>query len=212
MAGRYGRRISIEGRLPRRISVGRAPIAWLGLVLIVGAWLLCPVGEAAAEAAGAGDYFSMDLAELTAIKVTVSSHDSLAVFDTPSTVTVIDRDMIGSFGFLDVAEALSYVAGLEVYQTIIDRNVPTARGILQNFYANKILLLINNTPTWQPIYGEGYVDRISIADVERIEVLKGPASVLYGSNAYAGVINLVLRTTPRDGGTAHARVGAPDLA
>jgi outer membrane cobalamin receptor len=182
--------------------------------LIIPAGLLLGVLAAAPAAAqdGATDFFAMDLAELTAVKVTVASHDSVDVFATPSTVTVVGRDMIERFGFQDLAEVLAHVAGLEVYQTIIDRNIPTARGVLQNFYANKILLLIDGVPTWQPIYGDGRLDRLDLEDVARIEVLKGPASVLYGSNAYAGVINLVLRRPEIGRGRAHARAGMPDLA
>lgn len=205
--------------LPHHLNVGRTnclPTEWLVLLTILILGQVGPLSAADTSADSSSldnsqttDYFAMNLEQLTAIRVTVSSHDALDVFATPSTVTVISREMIDQYHFITVAEALSYVAGLEVYQTIIDRNVTTARGVLQNFYANKVLLLINNTPTWQPIYGEGSVDRINLQDVERIEVLKGPASVMYGSNAYSGVINIVLRDRDHSGGAAYGRLGAP---
>lgn len=149
------------------------------------------------------------LADILKIKVSVASNNSVTVFNSPSTVSVIDQKMIQDFNFLSLSDALSSVSGVDVYQTIIDKNVPTFRGILQNFYANKVLLLINNKPTWQPIYGEGYIDRISINDVQQIEILKGPASVFYGSNAYTGVINLVLNTTEKTSVTVNNRFGYP---
>ncbi|NRB41086.1 MAG: TonB-dependent receptor [Pseudomonadales bacterium] len=145
------------------------------------------------------------------IKVSVSSVQEETIFDTPSTVTVIDRSSIEKYHFTSIEEALDTVAGFDIYQTIIDRNVATARGILQNFYANKILLLIDNIPTWQPIYGEGSLERININDVEKIEVLKGPASVLYGSNAYTGVVNIVLKKPQNNSLSSYARVGEGDL-
>jgi outer membrane receptor protein involved in Fe transport len=151
--------------------------------------------------------FSMSLDELLDLEVDVSSTKGENVFHAPSTVTVVDSEMIGRYNFLSVAEALESVAGIEVYQTIIDKNVTTSRGILQNFYANKILVLIDNVPTWQPIYGDGHLERIDIHDVERIEVLKGPASVLYGSNAYAGVINIVLKKNRTTGVHVYGRLG-----
>lgn len=153
------------------------------------------------------DVFELSLDELLNVSVGVSSTTSETVFHAPSTVTVLDREMLEKYNFLTVAEALESVAGMDIYQTIIDKNVATARGILQNFYANKVLLLIDNVPTWQPIYGDGHLERIDINDVERIEVLKGPASVLYGSNAYSGVINIVLREVEITEGRAYGRAG-----
>jgi len=153
----------------------------------------------------------LTLEDLITLKVSVSSVKQETVFDTPSTVTVIDRQTIESYNYTSIEEALDTVAGFDVYQTIIDRNVATARGILQNFYANKVLILIDNIPTWQPIYGEGALERININDVEKIEVLKGPASVLYGSNAYTGVVNIVLKKQSSNAISTYGRVGSGEL-
>lgn len=149
----------------------------------------------------------MSLEDLMNIKVKVSSVNALDIFNTPSSVTIIDQSKIKKFNFQNIKEVLETVPGIEVYQTIIDRNVTTSRGVLQNFYANKVLLLINNVPTWQPIYGEGAIERISINDVEKIEVLKGPASVLYGSNAYSGVINIILKNNDANKVEAYGKIG-----
>ncbi len=150
----------------------------------------------------------MSLEELMNIKVKVSSVIAEDIFKTTSTVSIIDEELISQYNFASLADALESVAGLDIYQTIIDRNVTTIRGILQNFYANKILLMINNIPTWQPIYGAGYIERININDVKRIEILKGPASVLYGSNAYTGVINIILNDQKENGMNIHLNTGA----
>lgn len=157
------------------------------------------------------DIYTMSLEELLQIKVTVSSTNSLSVFNTPSTVTIIDHEMIEEYGFLSLAEALNTVAGIDVLQTIIDKNVTSSRGILQNFYANKVLLMINNVPTWQPIYGDGHLERINLNDVKQIEVLKGPASVLYGSNAYSAVINIKLKETEETTVSVNGFAGYPGI-
>lgn len=156
--------------------------------------------------------FSLSLEDLINIKVKVSSTVPKNIFDTPSTTMVIDRETINKYNFMSVAEAIRTVAGVEILQTNLDRNVPTFRGILQNYYANKILILINNIPTWQPVYGNGTLDRISINDIEKIEVLKGPASVLYGTNAFNGVINLILRDKETTGLNAKIDAGYPGLS
>lgn len=150
----------------------------------------------------------MSLEELMSIKVKVSSVIAEDIFKTTSTVSIINEELIKQYNFTSLADALESVSGLDIYQTIIDRNVTTIRGILQNFYANKILLMINNIPTWQPIYGAGYIERININDVKRIEILKGPASVIYGSNAYTGVINIILKDQKENGINIHLNTGS----
>ncbi|MBI4511522.1 MAG: TonB-dependent receptor [Deltaproteobacteria bacterium] len=142
----------------------------------------------------AGDIVALDLEELLLVKqITVSSSKEENVFTSPSTVTVIDRKTIELYGFTSVAEAVSTLAGVSVQRTSLMRDIPTVRGVLQDHYTNKVLVLIDGTPSWMANTGEGNINRVSIDDVERIEVLRGPASVVHGTNAYSGSINLVLR-------------------
>lgn len=152
---------------------------------------------------------NLSLEDLLDIKVKVSASLPAKLYGSPSTVTVIDRNTIEKYNFLSVAEAIRIIAGVEVLQSNLDVNIPTFRGMLQNYYANKILLMINNIPTWQPIYGNGTIDRISINDIERIEVLKGPASVLYGTNAFTGVINIITREAGENSVNARLTAGIP---
>lgn len=144
------------------------------------------------------DYEDMAMEELLAVPVEVasaSSEQAKSVFNTPSAVTVIDKSTIQKYGFQNVSEALTIVPGMSVYRNYFRRNIPTSRGLTQYQYSNKVLLMINGVPTFGALNGEANIDRISIHDLERIEVLKGPASVVYGSNAYSGAINLVLKKT-----------------
>ena len=79
----------------------------------------------------------LSIDELLNVQVSVSATLPTNVFEAPSAVTVIDRTLIDQYNFLSVAEAVRQVSGVEMLQTVIDKNVPTLRGILQNFYANK---------------------------------------------------------------------------
>lgn len=114
--------------------------------------------------------------------------------------------MIKKYNFASVAEALNTIPGMQVLRTYLKRDIPTARGILQDHYANKVLVLINGVATWNTVTGEANIDKVNIHDVERIEVLKGPASVLYGTNAYTGAINIVLKSPDKE--TAQSYFGA----
>jgi outer membrane receptor protein involved in Fe transport len=178
-------------------------IAAVGLA----AWLAC--GAAAADEP-APTYDKMSLEELLGTRIALGSLETETIFNTPSTISVIDRESIERYNFLSLAEALRVLAGFDVGRTHLKREVPTSRGILQEHYSNKVLLMIDNVPAWNAVTGEASLDRIAIEDVERIEVLKGPASVLYGTNAYAGAVNVVLRL-PDGESTVSARGGAGSL-
>ncbi|MBN1117495.1 MAG: TonB-dependent receptor, partial [Bacteroidales bacterium] len=141
------------------------------------------------------------------INLQVSSNTQKNLFSSPSTVTVINKETLLNYNFQTVSEAVKTVAGMMVTRTYLKKNIPTARGVLQDHYANKILILVNGVPTFNSITGEGILDRISIHSLERIEILKGPASVLYGTNAYAGAINLILRNKSENLVEAHSGLG-----
>ena len=150
----------------------------------------------------------LTLEELLATKIEISSSKAQVIFTTPSTVSVIDQAMIQQYRIGSVAEALNLIPGMDVMRTYLKRDVPTARGILQDHYANKVLVLLNGIPSWNAVTGEASIAHVSINDVERIEVLKGPASVLYGTNAYAGAINIVLKSSRSEVAEPHVRFGS----
>ncbi|MEW6517618.1 MAG: TonB-dependent receptor plug domain-containing protein [candidate division FCPU426 bacterium] len=206
------------------------PMRYAGVMGLIAGMLFCwgaresqaaeaaPVAEPAAVAAPAAEPAptagSMELEDMYFYEfapVTVaSSWAEETVFNSVSTVSVIDRDMIKRFNFTTVSQAVETVAGFMAWRTYLKNRLPISRGLLQDHYANKVLVMINNVPAWHAVTGEGDLDRVDISDVERIEVLKGPASVLYGSNAYSGAVNIVLRKAKpgKSQGFAHGGLGS----
>lgn len=156
-------------------------------------------------ARAAEDAFEIFREEAQAVRV--ASVRPETVFNSVSNVTVIDRSMIENFNYESVADALQSVAGVMVWRTYSMQHIPTFRGALQEHYANKVLVMIDNVPAWNTVTGEGDIDRVGIDSVERIEVLRGPASVIYGSNALTGVINIVLRRPEKNGRLVMASAG-----
>lgn len=150
---------------------------------------------------------AQDIETLWDIKVQVASSEEENIFNAPSSVSIIDKEMIQDYNFTSVSEAIQTISGMAVIRTYLKRNLPTSRGILQDHYANKVLVLVNGIPSWNAVTGEGNLDRIDINDVERIEVLKGPASVLYGTNAYSGAINIVLKSSEEQRLNSHMGFG-----
>lgn len=76
------------------------------------------------------------------------------------------------------------------------------RGVGQS---NKVLFMIDGMPQWAGVFGHSLADTYVANGVEKIEVVKGPSSLLYGSNAMGGSINLITNRQKEDGLTGRAR-------
>lgn len=129
-------------------------------------------------------------------EVTAASRQTESVFDAPASVTIIPQEELRAFGFQTVWDALGGLRG--VYQTN-DRTYASLgfRGFSQpQDYGNRLLVLTDGHVMNDDLLGSSYVGydaRSDLMDIERIEVVRGPGSALYGTNAFLGVINLVSR-------------------
>ncbi|HEX9729718.1 MAG TPA: TonB-dependent receptor [Gemmatimonadales bacterium] len=93
------------------------------------------------------------------------------------------------------ADLLRAMPGVHVQQTSAGQGAVVLRG----FVGNQVLLLVNGIPLNNGSYRDGpgqYLATVDPETIERIEVVRGPASVLYGSDAQGGVINLITRPHP----------------
>lgn len=114
--------------------------------------------------------------------------------EAPVATEVIDRGRIEASGATDLAGVLAMVPGVEV-----QGGHPVGTGVyLQGLGSERVLVMVDGEPVVGRIAGEIDLTRLPVADVERVEVVKGPQSTLYGSEAMGGVINLITRS-PRHG-------------
>src|SRR6185369_16450932 len=101
-----------------------------------------------------------------------------------------------AFGYPTIAESLKGLRGVSISN---DRVYASAgiRGIgLPNDYGNRLLVLSDGQALNDNLLNSSYIGsdgRVDLHDVERIEVVRGPGSLLYGTGAFSGVINLVPR-------------------
>lgn len=139
------------------------------------------------------------LEELMSIKigsVTSASRHEQPVTEAPSSVTVVTAQDIATFGWRTLGEALRSVRG---FYTTYDRNYTSlgARGFGRpTDYNNRVLVLVDGHRLNDNIYdgvGLGSDFPLDIALVERIEVIRGPGSALYGTSAFFAVINVITR-------------------
>ena len=134
--------------------------------------------------------------------------------DAPGSITVITREELRAFGYQTVAEALRSVRGIFVSD---DRSYTTLgfRGISPlGDFNNRVLILVDGHAVYDPWVDQGYVARdldVDLDDVERIEVVRGGGSALYGTGAVFGVINVVHRA-PDEGAHMDLEGGLGNLA
>ena len=133
----------------------------------------------------------------------------------PMTVTVIGRETLTEQYQTNVLPTvMQQVPGLFVTsRSMMGYGVSTGgsgginlRGISGG--AGQLLVLIDGHPQYQGIYGHPISDSYQTLMAERVEVLRGPASVLYGSNAMGGVMNIVTRSMKEDGMKTSVNLGA----
>jgi len=131
--------------------------------------------------------------------------------ESPSSVTIIDRDTIVASGAIEVADVLRLVPGIQVSYPTGNQIAVTYHGFGDAF-PRSMQVLVDGRSIYQPSFAD--VDwvmlGITLEDIERIEVIRGPNSPLYGSNAVSGVINIITRMPWQDRGTT-ARITAGEL-
>jgi vitamin B12 transporter len=117
----------------------------------------------------------------------------------PAGITVIDRQTIEERGYQSLSEALAAVPGLSIIQT--GGLGQQASAFIRGTASRHALVLLDGVPVHdasEPNASFNFGNDLLGMDVERIEVLRGPASSLYGSGAIGGVVNIVTRRAPRD--------------
>lgn len=137
----------------------------------------------------------------------------------PFSVSVMNRKEIENTGHHNILTMLNtYIPGIFVTErNILGFGVSTGgsgaisiRGV--GGQGNRSLVLVDGQPQYQGIFGHPLSDAYVSTDVQKVEVIRGPGSVLYGSNAMGGVVNIISKTGMKDGfsGTAGASYGSYD--
>lgn len=113
-----------------------------------------------------------------------------------SAVTVVSADRIKRFGYRTVGEAVSGVAGVYLEDNRINASLGIRGLQIPGDFNTRILILVDGATVneaWGASSGLGYENLVSIDEIARIEVIRGPVSSVYGANAFFGIINIVTR-------------------
>jgi len=138
--------------------------------------------------------------QLMSMKVDTAAKVPEKIALSPALISVITAEDMALFGYQSVAEALSHVAGFVEADDLVTHNFGV-RGVNAGLRAGSrtIKFLINGQASAYRSDDQNFIgaEFIPLDLIERIEIIKGPVSALYGANAFVGVVNIITRTGRR---------------
>jgi outer membrane receptor for ferrienterochelin and colicins len=135
--------------------------------------------------------------ELFMLLVTTASKAEEKAEDAPGVMSVLTAREIKLFGAQTLKDAVNYITGATALTNFQNRNGIAIRGDQQGSpFSKHVLILIDGRPVRENLNGGSYSSVLAmfpLAGVERIELIRGPGSVLYGTGAYSGVVNVIMK-------------------
>ncbi|MDD5757563.1 MAG: TonB-dependent receptor [Desulfobulbaceae bacterium] len=149
--------------------------------------------QAMAAPADEANLYTMSLDELMEVEVGIASKQPETVRDAPSAVTVFTRNEIQAMGIDNVYDLLNYVPGFQSTRLIdiVQQSLIHSRGLAN--LNGAVLFMMNGHRLNENSLGTAtrFTRVLSTANVRQVEIIRGPGSALYGSNAFLGVVNII---------------------
>ncbi|SMC39070.1 outer membrane receptor for ferrienterochelin and colicins [Desulfocicer vacuolatum DSM 3385] len=146
-----------------------------------------------ANAAGSDSDDEMIIMDNTLITATRTENN---VKDVPVSTEIITAKEISNMAGATAQDVLTYAVGVNFYENML-RSAPSIRG----FEGKHTLILIDGRRMAGPLGKFNELDRITSDNIQRIEIIRGPMSTLYGSEAMGGVINIITKTPRKPSGS-----------
>lgn len=146
------------------------------------------------------------------MSITVASKRSESASDAPGVISIISRDHIQRFGGLNLGDLIDRLTNTQVMgSSLYPRNRSSVRAVSQTHIDDKVLILLDGRPLRDA--GQGGVNgdlyaTFPIEIIEQIEIIRGSGSVLYGTNAFSGVFNIVTRSPSQSQVSGGIRTGS----
>ena len=199
---------SADGRFWRPLA---AVLHGIRCPAAIGTAAISALAAGAAQAQTIGQLKQLSIQQLANIEITSVAKEPEPLLDAPAAVYVITHADIIQSGATTLPEMLRLAPNLEVAQLNATSYAISARGFNVGDNASlsdKLLVLIDGRSVYSPLFAGVYWDMEMVPpeDIERIEVISGPAGTLYGANAVNGLINIITRDS------AATQGGVLDLA
>jgi len=170
---------------------------------------LAPISASLAQTTKYDSLFGLTLKELLDIRVTVASTQSETVIETPAIVSRYNRIDLEQMGITTLREMFNFIPGIIVQDGLPGFASVQIRGIDETFN-QKVLFLLDGVPYHQPSHSIIPMEGIPWEAISHVEVIRGPGAVFYGSQASAGVLNVITRSDTEDN-SAYFKVGDNSL-
>ena len=134
---------------------------------------------------------SLSLEELLNLEITTAGKQKEKISDIPASIVVVTREDIDTYGYQSLVEILENIPGLYVTNDWSTSNIGV-RGFWSIEPQRNLIILVNDIPQREYLLGSILLEQMNIPveAIDRIEVVRGPMSVMYGSGAFFGVINI----------------------
>lgn len=142
------------------------------------------------------DVFDLSLEELMNIPVSIATKSNIKLTNTPSSVSVYDQATLKTLGVRNLVDLFDVIPGFYAMYNPVEGNQSylVTRGHSQKYAANVLVLVNGQRLNDDYTGGVTYLNRfMPLTFAERVEVIRGPGSALYGSNAFNGVINIITK-------------------
>ncbi len=148
------------------------------------------------------DYFDLSPAELAATPVAIATGTLKPTFQSAAVTSIVTAEQIKSMGATELHEVMETIPGIHAsLQNSTSDYSYSLRGI-RNATNSEMLMMINGTRINTPFRGNTMSHfELPLEAVERVEVIRGPGSALYGADAFAGVINIITKKAKDINGT-----------
>ncbi len=210
ISGVYYQLIRISLRFIRITIMKQASVRIPFRILIL--ILLIQIPVPAQDPVSDEDLFEMDIEDLLEVDISVASKKSEPIQEAPGVVTVINKDEIEIFGDRNLHQLLQrqpsvYTRGSYMYPY----NIASFRGNMATHLDLHTLILFNGRPIRESAFGginfPAYMN-LPLKSLEGVEIIRGPGSVLYGTNAFTGVVNLKPRIPETDEFSVSSMIGS----
>jgi len=146
------------------------------------------------------DVFELSLQQLMQVEVVSGVSETISL--SPGTVSSYYPEQLKKIGLHSLVDIVGFATNTQINRSQQGSPVIQVRG-LSDPYNQKVLFLLDGIPYWTPSHGNIPLYGIPMDAIERIEIIRGPASVIYGTNSSAGVINIISK---QQGKQAHVEI------
>lgn len=150
--------------------------------------------------------------DIADVQVTTSSKNAEGLRDALASISVVSAYEIEGYGALSMRDVLDRVVGTYITGSyFMPNNIISIRSDVTNGFNTHVLILLDGRPMRENLFNgfnSAIYSGIPIGSIERIEIVRGPGSVLYGTAAFAGVVNIILKKGKKQNTQASQIVGS----